>query len=320
LPKVLANLKEVSEDQWLELRKKGIGGSDAAAITGYNNYTSPIAIYMDKLGLAESGVDNKFTRWGKLLEPIIREEFPQDIWDEEGNVAEPTEYPFLIQSDNFPFMLASPDGRVGYKGEVGGLEIKTATILQADKWREGELPDHHYCQVQHYMAVDGLPFYLVVALIGKDLVWRYVPGNLKFQSEIIEAEKAFWYDHVVEQVPPMPTGSEDEADYLLKLYPEGEGEIFAPEMGEEAAEYKTVAAEIERLKIRKEQIANDFKRRMGEKKVMLMGGFKASWPRFPMKTFNKKKLSEEHPDIYEKYVGERLAGRLTISEVKKKNE
>ena len=52
--------KEISyknEDEWLDIRKKGIGGSDAGAIMGKNKYKNIIDVWKDKTGR----VQNNFT-------------------------------------------------------------------------------------------------------------------------------------------------------------------------------------------------------------------------------------------------------------------
>jgi putative phage-type endonuclease len=315
---VIAKPSELTREQWLELRKKGIGGSEAAAITGYNEYTSPLAIYADKLGLESLDFDNKYTRWGKILEPVILREFPADILEEEGHEVQAEPCDEMLKSDDYPFMLSNPDGRVTWKGERGGLEIKSGTVLQQEKWGEGELPDAHYCQVQHYMAVDKLPFYLVVALLGKDIIWRMVPSNQKFQSDLIEAENVFWYNHVTEQVPPMPVGSADEADHLLSLFPKGEGAISLPHFEDVAGKYRSLGPEINDLKREREKLGNQIKRELGENKIAMCGAYKASWSRYPRKSFDGKKFAKDHPDLYKEYEREKQSGRFGVSEMPKK--
>jgi predicted phage-related endonuclease len=57
--KTLANVSEISHEQWLEWRKKGIGGSDAGAIMGLNPYSSAFQVYCDKKGLMPETEDNE---------------------------------------------------------------------------------------------------------------------------------------------------------------------------------------------------------------------------------------------------------------------
>ena len=42
--KVIANTNEITRDEWLELRKTGIGGSDASIILGKNSYQSEYSL------------------------------------------------------------------------------------------------------------------------------------------------------------------------------------------------------------------------------------------------------------------------------------
>ena len=38
----------MSREQWLRIRKSGIGGSDAGAVCGLNPYSGPMDVYRDK--------------------------------------------------------------------------------------------------------------------------------------------------------------------------------------------------------------------------------------------------------------------------------
>ena len=49
-----ANILVVTEnmpyEDWLEWRKKGIGGSDASVVCGISRYKSPVELWLDKTG------------------------------------------------------------------------------------------------------------------------------------------------------------------------------------------------------------------------------------------------------------------------------
>lgn len=73
----LVSTKELSRDDWLTVRKGGIGSSDAAAAVGLNPYQSPLELWLIKTG-RDTGlpkVDPKDETspmyWGSLLEPIV---------------------------------------------------------------------------------------------------------------------------------------------------------------------------------------------------------------------------------------------------------
>lgn len=52
LAQVYMPTDNMTEDQWLEARRAGIGGSDAAAIAGLSKWKTPMSVYLDKLGQA----------------------------------------------------------------------------------------------------------------------------------------------------------------------------------------------------------------------------------------------------------------------------
>lgn len=60
---------------WLEERRKGIGGSDVAAVLGLNPYRTPIDLWKDKTGRAEETPQSESAYWGSTLEEIVAKEF-----------------------------------------------------------------------------------------------------------------------------------------------------------------------------------------------------------------------------------------------------
>ena len=63
--------------QWVEARKSGIGGSDVASIMGLNKYSSPLEVWMEKTGRAETPdiSDKPPVYWGVILEDVVADEF-----------------------------------------------------------------------------------------------------------------------------------------------------------------------------------------------------------------------------------------------------
>jgi len=315
---VIADIKAMTEESWREIRKVGIGSSDAAAILGYSSYRSPLAVYADKIGEDSEYVENKFTRWGKLLEPVIRENFVEDYNAVEATkITKAEEYPFTVQSKAHNFMIDSPDGFVTLDGYKIPLEIKTATVWQADKWGEDQVPDDYYCQVQHHIAVLDSFACLVVALVGKDLIWRHVPRNNRFIEGMIKAEKEFW-DHVQARLPPLPTGSDDERGYLNRLYTDAVDEVVDLPLGLQgvADDYISVTQRIEELKTRKQALAGKIMYQMGNNKRANIGRFEATWSRFERSSLDQKTLKTDHPDLCQKYTKTSPSSRFIVKEKK----
>ena len=67
----LVSTKDMPREQWLEYRRKSIGGSEAATIAGLNRYSSLYALWADKMGLLPEKEDNEQMRQGRDFENYV---------------------------------------------------------------------------------------------------------------------------------------------------------------------------------------------------------------------------------------------------------
>lgn len=169
----------MNREQWLEERKKGIGGSDAATILGLNPYKTNIELWEEKKGIKEAQdiSDKPYVKYGTNAEELLRELFKLDFPEYEVSHQENT----IIKHPKYPFLFASLDGQLVNKetGELGILEIKTTNILQSmqkEKWKD-KIPDNYYCQVLHYLNVTGYSF----AVLKAQLKYDYA-GDIKLET------------------------------------------------------------------------------------------------------------------------------------------
>ncbi len=58
---------KLTHEEWLEERRKSIGGSDAAALVGMNPYVTPYMLWADKTGRLPPKEDNEAMRQGRDL-------------------------------------------------------------------------------------------------------------------------------------------------------------------------------------------------------------------------------------------------------------
>ena len=72
---VRISTKDMSHEQWLEERRNAIGGSDAPSVIGVNPYSSPYAVYCDKLGMLPAKEENEAMRQGTDLEAYVARRF-----------------------------------------------------------------------------------------------------------------------------------------------------------------------------------------------------------------------------------------------------
>ena len=128
--RVLADTKDMSREDWLKYRKKGIGGSDSSAILGANPYSSAFDVYLDKTGDYEEEVDNERMLWGRILEDIVAKEFTKRT-----GIKLRKRFA-ILQHDEYDWMIANVDRLV--VGEDAGAEIKTTNSFYDEK----EVPDY----------------------------------------------------------------------------------------------------------------------------------------------------------------------------------
>ena len=68
----------MSHQEWLEDRRKGIGGSDVATILGLNQYKSAYQLWLEKTGQVElKDTESEPAYWGNVLEEVVAKEFQE---------------------------------------------------------------------------------------------------------------------------------------------------------------------------------------------------------------------------------------------------
>ena len=105
--KTLAKTKGMDRRTWLELRRKGIGGSDVSIIAGINKFRSIYQLWLEKTGQMElEEADSEYAHFGTVLEPLVKKEFMARTGKKirAKNV--------ILQSEEHPFMR-SEERRVG---------------------------------------------------------------------------------------------------------------------------------------------------------------------------------------------------------------
>ena len=71
-PQILVSTEDLPREQWLEYRRKGIGGSDAAAVLGISPFRTGRDLYYDKLNTMP--VSRRLNRWVSYHPPKIKKD------------------------------------------------------------------------------------------------------------------------------------------------------------------------------------------------------------------------------------------------------
>ena len=75
MAKILKSTKDMPREEWLELRRQSIGGSDAASVVGLNPWKSRFTLFYDKKNKIEDAADNEKMRQGRDLENYVAKRF-----------------------------------------------------------------------------------------------------------------------------------------------------------------------------------------------------------------------------------------------------
>lgn len=207
-------IKSKNRKGWLENRKAGLGGSDAACVLGLNPWKTSEQLWEEKVGLrAPEDISNKeAVKYGSRAERPLRElfalDFPYlDIYHSPNTV---------LVNKTLPWLRVSLDGELFDKdGRRGVLEVKTTLInqsMQREKWNE-QVPDNYYCQILHALLVTGYEFAILKAQLKSN--WpdgiRISTKHYFFEREqeadsmkhLLAEEIKFWKYVTEKQRPPL---------------------------------------------------------------------------------------------------------------------
>lgn len=296
-----ANEMESNNAEWLKLRQKGIGGSDASVILGMNQWKSPYQLWLEKTGEVEPEDISKkeAVHFGHVLEQVVADEFCNRTGKKVKRCG-------VYRMNDYPFIQASFDRLV--VGEDAGLECKTTNSFARSGWDEGVIPPSYYVQCQHYMMVSGLPRWYIACLVGGNhFVIHTVERDEEDIKLLLKAEINFW--HLVENhIMPEVDGSASCKEALARKYQGGNDEVL-----QLPVESMALAKKLDRLKESeksiKEQIAeiqNKFCAMLGDYELGTIGDGddlrKVKWQTVAGRvTIDSKRLRADHPDIFEAY-------------------
>jgi putative phage-type endonuclease len=253
----------MTEEEWLEKRKEGVGGSDCNNIVGSYKYTCKDRLYLIKRGEMEpSPIDPEGLEkieHGKFLEPFILQRFIEKHEIE----AKPLKA-ILVNKDR-DWQRATIDA---YISDEIGLEIKCS--YNPSMWYVGKeledgqrVPESYYWQCQHYMAVTGAKEWWLFADVQGSTI-KYMLYKIKRDEWDIaflnREEEKFWNCVQNGKLP----GPDDSDDYMrLQLELRGEQPLtkkkhraIETDVDNMINEYTEIAAAENKLKNRKRSIKN----------------------------------------------------------------
>ncbi|WP_060489790.1 YqaJ viral recombinase family protein [Pseudomonas sp. NBRC 111121] len=265
----LVSTKDLPREDWLQIRKQGIGSSDAASAVGLNPYKSQLELWLEKTGRdaglpkADPHDEESPLYWGNVLEPIVAWHYSKRSQHKVRRINAVLQHP----DPALPWMLANIDREVIGADDVQILECKTAGINGARLWKEG-VPEYVQLQVMHQLAVTGKQAADVAVLLGgQHLEIHRITRDEALIARLIDLERLFW-DYVVSDTPPPADGTASAEAALRCLYPEDNGQTL--DFSQHTAltstflELKSVRQHIAQQETREAQLKQVLQQAMGE--------------------------------------------------------
>lgn len=291
-------IRPTNRQEWLDVRKNGIGSSEVATIVGLNPWQTPYQLWRIKTGQDPAKTENFAMRAGHYLEDAV-----SLFWqDETGReVIKRSAGDWIIQSKEHPFMQVSPDRTFWLTGEKrneankGILECKTTQYtIDGD-----DLPRYWFCQVQYQLGVAELQKGSIAWLTqGRSFGYRDIDFAPDFYEWLKDEVARFWVDNVQGGKEPDLINLDD---MLLKYRRHTAAKVV--EVGDDLLdayhELKDLRGQIATLDERKTELETKLKMAFGDAEAIAYGGetlatFKA--PKDSMK-LDSKALAAAHPDI-----------------------
>jgi putative phage-type endonuclease len=307
---------DAPREQWHAERRKGIGGSDTAALLGESPYQSLYGLWLDKTGQADDVEQTDAMRRGNWLEPHLA-----DWFTEKTGIA--ARRCGLLASRERDHLRTNPD-RLTADG--GLVEIKSTAYYTttAQEWRFGGIARHAYIQGQQQLAVTGRSHvWFVIWTDPTPQIRGPVARDEQLIAEILERADKFWAVNVLgNMAPEVDLGTLTDDEIALRWPAEVAGATVEARYPSHVATMLTERAElkarISAAEKRAKDIDNSLRAMAGDAEALLIDGL-------PVATFKSqlnnpsvdKALAADHPDIYAKYVTRTSSRRIHVIKPRK---
>lgn len=285
---IVANTANMERGAWLELRRNGIGGSDAAAVTGIGAYKSAYALWAEKIGAIEPAPENERMRLGTYLEDYVARRFSQITGKKVRRLNA------MLAHPDHPWMIANVDRVV--VGEDAGLECKTTASYTTRRLLNGdEFPEPYYTQCVHYLAVTGAKkWYLAVLVLGsEDPPQIYAMERDEEEIDaLIRTEEKFWRENVLGMTPPDVDGSPSTRDAQNQVYPGGGPDGVRLECHAAVTNYLALKAERDAIEREMSKQEQTIKEAMGNAETGFCGDARITWATRQRKSLDKDALEK----------------------------
>lgn len=286
------------------LRRKGIGGSDVAAIAGLNPWKTPLAVWKEKV-LGERVEENAAMRWGTKLEPLVLASYAEQ---ENAQLTQPGP----VFRDEWRMANVDALAQVGDNRRV--VEAKTA---RSDRgWGapgSDDVPDHYACQGQWYLDVmdlDRVDFAVLIA--GSDFRIYSQLRIHKVCDHLRALADRFWNYNVAKEIPPDPVTVAEANDLWRKST--GRNVVLPDDVQAAIIHREQWKAEIKEIEQAIESAELKIKSALQDAEIGLdeTGRTLVTWKTQVARRFDSARFKASHASLYEEYCNQTESRVLRI--------
>ncbi len=297
---------------WLAQRRKGLGGSDVAAMLGLSKYRTPYQLWLDKTGRSEDEGSGEAGYWGNALEDIVAREFSKRSGLKVQRVNS------IIQHPTLDFALANIDRAIVNPAIAGNvrikdgrlttdqiLECKTANQFLQNQWGDDHesIPDYYLTQCQWYLGNTQADICHLAVLIGGQKFKQY---QIQRDDELIailhQEAQAFWQNHVLADMPPDPTTIDD---CLHRWARHTDGKVIDADQSliDLITEFKEMKSALKDGEEEADKLKLEIVKRLEDAECIVIDGNKKllSYKAQSSARLDSKALKSAHPDIAEQF-------------------
>ena len=317
-----------TREAWLEERRSGIGGSDIGCILGLSKWSTPLDIFLDKLGQGKHvDPDNEAIRWGNLLEDVVAQEYSERTGHKIQRIntmMRPAHMPHVIANIDRAVVNNDISGTVRWNGNRLTtdriLEVKTGNMMTTHLWGEAgsdEMPDYFLTQAQWYMGVTGAKYCDVAVLLGgQDFRIYHLERDQSLIDTMFEMAADFW-ELVEARTPPDPITWADASTRWPQHVAAKKLDVDVTVV-KHCQELTALGLQKKALTAQEDDLKLQIGMALGDAEAAAFGGDAlCTWKTQTSNRLDAKAFRAEHPELAETYMTESQSRVLRIGKLGK---
>jgi putative phage-type endonuclease len=295
----------MNRTEWLEVRRKTIGASDAPIILGISPWSSPHDIWISKMGM-DATEETQAMRLGHYLQSGVAMEALHQIG---GSIL--SEEDFAVHPNGWA--SATPDYVIRQDDDNVILEIKCTHEKSWDT-----VPEHYLLQVHWQCWVHGIDRAYIAVLHGSSQVKVYELQIDLFSDWFVDsvAHVKAWFDnHVSDAEEPAIEQKRNDALKAAIRAASGTSVDLSEEIIDKMRRIAQIKRETAPATDELSALEREVKEAIGTAEVGLyQGKTVVTYKETVSKRFDTKKFQADRPDIAKDYLSETVSRRFLLKD------